>query len=145
MREGRIVPLQDATSLGKQKLANNTWNLQQQPVDFHVNPLCQDKQCLAIGDYINDDGETVVLEGNQNVYKLLFSQDLDKPQDLIFSVDMSSSASNFDFNYVNDNDKLGRLEIHNALAMSYQGSYTVTLTKNDNSTQVMQNTADYDQ
>lgn len=64
LRSGYIFPTQDATSLG----AMNTYDLQQQPVDFHINAECSTESCAANGEYINDDGLTNDLDGNQNIY-----------------------------------------------------------------------------
>lgn len=60
IREGHLVPMQDATSLN----VNTTVDLQGEPVDIHILPTCDLTNCTATGEYINDDGLVLELTNN---------------------------------------------------------------------------------
>jgi hypothetical protein len=63
IRGGYIVPLQNATLLN----INTTAQLQKNPVDIHINPLCT-VECKAAGRFLNDDGKTNDTDGFTNIY-----------------------------------------------------------------------------
>ena len=67
IREGFVVPLQDATELK----VNTTVDLQNQPVDLHILGQYRVPGVMtwaAEGLYVNDDGLTTELGGNVNQY-----------------------------------------------------------------------------
>merc|ERR1711957_845821 len=63
LREGYIVPMQDAKALG----IMNSADLQEHPVDFHVSPTSNVTHFIAAGRYLNDDGLVLNVTGHQNV------------------------------------------------------------------------------
>lgn len=74
LREGFIVPMQNATGLG----VNTTTDLQDYPVDFHVNPACNlSYLCLADGQFINDDGLVLNTTGSQNIYRITYDYSIE--------------------------------------------------------------------
>jgi alpha-glucosidase (family GH31 glycosyl hydrolase) len=87
LREGYIVPKQEATEMHN---FNSSQYLQNQPVDFHVNPLCA-ATCNASGVYLNDDGEVLETEGYRNIYNL--SMSWDKQGDVLLQFAMHENAT----------------------------------------------------
>ena len=69
LRQGYVVPLQDAETLG----VRTSKDLQDHPVDFHVNPSCANNLCVASGRYLNDDGETLNVDTDRNIYNIAFA------------------------------------------------------------------------
>jgi len=123
LREGYMVPYQDAQSLG----VMNSVELQDHPVDFHVNALCEQTYCHASGTYLNDDG--VTLDGpteNLWTFKLTADQVLDTVVIKINNVGAKPGK-------VNGNDKLGSIYIMNAEAIKLTTDYTVTAKTDDSS------------
>ena len=96
-----------------------TADMQKKPVDFHINPNCNGaSDCLASGEYYNDDGITLDLEGNQNVYSFNFEfTQAATPVALTFTVTKTADATNFDNSVINNNDYMDTLYVHNALAL----------------------------
>lgn len=73
IREGRIIPFQDAKSLNYQpgKSPLTVKALQDYPVDLHVNGMTDpysEALWYAKGIYINDDGYNLTTENNVNRY-----------------------------------------------------------------------------
>lgn len=61
LREGFMVPMQDTLTMDS---LNNSAELQNMPVDFHINPSCNTTDCSAEGRYLNDNGWIVDTEGS---------------------------------------------------------------------------------
>ena len=111
LREGYIVPMQDAKALK----AMTSADLQDEPVDFHVSPIANGTHFSAMGRYLNDDGLVLNVTGNQNVYAITYeSAKTDIGSTLFF--ERSANASSMVDDEVNGNDSLGMLKFHNAKA-----------------------------
>lgn len=111
-------------------------------MDFHIHPHCWDSACQASGDYINDDGLVLNLEGNQNVYKIKYYTRV-SPAQLTLSFEQPSKATNYKGSRVNGNDALGRVEIYNARAQGLVGRFSVEALLKDH-TLLLLHDASYD-
>lgn len=60
LRAGYMFPMQDAEALK----VKTTKDLKANPIELHILPNCVDATCTANGRYLNDDGETLDLDGN---------------------------------------------------------------------------------
>jgi murein endopeptidase len=67
--------MQNGQTLGEEMNVRTIKDLQDHPVDFHINPKCKEdgSECTAEGLYINDDGEVVEFEDNANMYDLSYT------------------------------------------------------------------------
>jgi len=135
LREGFIVPMQDAQGLG----ARTTKDLQNHPVDLHILGSVRVPgvpNWSADGDYINDDGETIVLDGNVNQYhfRATYSQSLGET--ITLQVNQAMYASNHLDNTtmcadVNQADLLGNIYIYNAKSLKKNDVYFVQVSYDD--------------
>lgn len=124
LREGHIVPMQDATALN----INTTAQLQQEYVDFHVLPsLSADETTWsANGLYYNDDGVVFNFTNNSNSYQISVNG---KASDSSFTLNVltiTSAGAIAKTEYcseINNNDFLGRVEIYNAFNLQLTNSY----------------------
>ena len=141
LRAGFIVPMQDGVGLASGAAnVTSTFDLQSHPVDFHVLPSCNATFCVASGDYINDDGLNTALDGNVNVYEMMYAQDVTTTKlDLVIVHHVN--ATNLPNNQVNKNDALGMIQIYNAAAQSLNVAFTVTATMLDGSTKNLSDAA----
>jgi len=101
------------------------YDLQQKPIDLHINPRYSNGKCNAVGSFINDDGEVLDTAGYQNMY--IYSLDFDfdgtkAPQSLTLSINQAVKASKLVDNKVNPNDLLGSVLIYNAAALQLNGA-----------------------
>jgi len=71
LREGYMFPFQNAEDL-KVKTSKD---LKAAPIELHILPSCPDTACTAQGRYLNDDGETLETDGNQNIYSFTYTGD----------------------------------------------------------------------
>jgi len=71
LRQGKIVPLQDAFTINFKKGTLTTRDLQDEPVEFHILGKADpdyDAAWYAESKYYNDDGETLEHDGTYNKY-----------------------------------------------------------------------------
>jgi len=127
--------MQNATALG----ARTTKDLQNAPVDLHILgayrvPGYQNWQ--ADGLYVNDDGETTVLDDNVNQYyiKALYTQN--QGENLVITVNQQMVANNY-FNAsnncsaVNTADWLGNIYVYNATDFKKHDIFVVSVAYDD--------------
>ena len=101
--------MQDAKALGAMKSAD----LQQKPVDFHINAAPNNTdEFYAYGRYLNDDGIVLNNTGKHNNYSITFNLDKDGSGSLVF--EKTSSATELEKERVNLNDAINKLVWHNA-------------------------------
>ena len=73
LKQGKIIPMQDGTSLAINNGTSTIKQLQDFATDFHILPNCSDfNECTAAGDFINDDGETINIH-ERNTHRLTYS------------------------------------------------------------------------
>lgn len=140
LREGHMIQFQNVTAIEESnpKLQMlTTADMQQQPVEFHVLPTCNDTDCTAAGDYLNDDGVILNLTNNRNIYSLAFGfKKGGSPQTLTFSLTHVLFAQNYPQGVVNMNDLLGGLFIYNANALNLKGTYNVSVTTTEGTSKI---------
>jgi hypothetical protein len=143
LREGYIVPMQDAKALGAMKSAD----LQAQPVDFHVSPTSNDTHHHAMGRYLNDDGTVLNVTGYQNVYAITYeSAKTDVGSTMFF--ERSANASEVESDYpevVNANDELSMIKFHNAKATMNNQDMKVSAVFKNATTAIPLSDATYDE
>lgn len=135
LREGYIVPMQDATNLN----ARTTKDLQFHPVDLHILGSYRVPDIMswtADGDYINDDGVTTVLNGNVNQYHFRATYTQTQGEVLTLQVNNAMTASNYFDNVtlcadVNSADFLGTIYVYNALKFKKNDVYFVQVAYDD--------------
>jgi hypothetical protein len=120
LREGFIVPMQDATALK----ANTTHDLQKEPVDLHILGQYRVPGIMswaAEGLYVNDDGMTIELDGNVNQYyiKATYAQQGATTETITIQFAQRMLATNYtnittNCSAVNAADWLQNLYIYNA-------------------------------
>lgn len=144
LREGYIVPMQDAKALN----AMTSADLQKQPVDFHVSPTANTTHFVAMGRYLNDDGVVLNVTGYQNVYGITYeSVKTDVGSTMFFERSANASMVESDHpEVVNANDELSTIKFHNAKAtMNSQNMKVSAVFKNDTATPVPLTDATYDE
>lgn len=153
LREGFIVPLQNATAIG----ARTTKDLQNQPVELHILGQYRVPGIMswsAEGFYVNDDGETVDLYGNVNQYYLKATynrQDTNNQETLTLQVSQQMLAVNHFNNNTNcsavtTSDLLSSIYIYNADSFKMHDLYFVMASFTEDPTAyVALGTASYDQ
>ena len=140
LREGYMFPFQNATS-GK---VNNTEGLKDLGIELHVLPSCSEQNCVAEGQYINDNSHHRTLEGYTNNLTFSYFQDFQlDPDTLVIQFEQHANASEYLNNIVNSCDLLSNVQIYNAGAMDVDNTYSVTATMTDGSVQTLPNTASY--
>ena len=72
IRDGYIVPMMDMWTDVSNLTINNTIELQNNPIDLHINPTCNGTVCTAQGRFINDNGNVKDYKGHQNRYDFTF-------------------------------------------------------------------------
>ena len=120
LREGYIVPMQDATALG----ARTTVDLQKAPVDLHILGSFRVPGVMnwqAEGLYVNDDGVTTELQGNVNQYYIKATYTQTGGENLYIQVNQQMLATNYmntttNCSAVNAADYLGNIYVYNATA-----------------------------
>lgn len=135
LREGYVVPMQDATAIG----ARTTKDLQSHPVDLHILGTYRVPGVMswtADGDYINDDGLTTVLAGNVNQYHFRATYTQTQGEVLTIQANNAMTASNYFDNTtlcaaVNSADFLGTIYVYNALAFKKNDVYFVQVAYED--------------
>ena len=129
LREGFIIPMQDAAALG----AQTTVDLQNAPVDLHVLGAFSVPGIMkwrADGTYLNDDGVSTQLAGNVNQYRITaqYSRVNGESITLTFLQTMSASSKlNPDTNCaaVNQADYLNAVYVYNATFFKQHDTFFV--------------------
>jgi len=121
LRDGYIVPLQDAKTLK----AMTSKDLQDHPVDLHINPACDANACSAKGSYLNDDGVTTDVDHQRNIYDLTLTG---KASDVTLGITNETVAETETKGHINMNDVIGTVQIYNAKAQGFDGDSTVKIT-----------------
>ena len=135
LREGYVIPIQDATSLHKAKLVNTTRDLQKYGVEFHMLPSCDDSKCTAAGDYLNDDGTRLdKLNEYQNIYNITYNSANTAINSITVDFARHASASGISDGHVNNNDLLTGIQIYNAAGLQINADFTVKSTDQDDKT-----------
>ena len=118
IREGYIVPMQDATALQ----AMNTVDLQNAPVDLHILGTSSNlpNTWTARGDYINDDGLTRDLTNNLNQYLIQAQYSRAVGEQIAITFGQIKSATNYlnkmeaNCTAVNQADYIQSIYVYNA-------------------------------
>jgi alpha-glucosidase (family GH31 glycosyl hydrolase) len=153
IREGFVVPMQDATKLK----ANTTVDLQNSPVDLHILGQYRVPGIMswaAEGLYVNDDGLTVETEGNVNQYYMKATYTQQQPgqvETITVQFLQRMIASNY-FNAtnncssVNAADWLQTLYIYNADSFKQHDTWFAMVSYTDSEGEYYAiGTAEYDQ
>lgn len=132
LREGYVIPMQDATAMHKAGVVNTTRDLQKYGVDFHLLPSCDASKCSAAGDYLNDDGlrhPNDKLSEYQNIYNITYDS-VAAPNINSFTVNFArhASATGITDGHVNNNDLLTGIQVYNAAALQINADFTVQST-----------------
>ena len=135
---GTIIPMQDGKNLALTANVSTTFDLQQQPVDIHVLPICTAASCVSSGWYVNDDGEVLDLwpAKVQNNYIFGYKQDLVlTPTMLTVNINHALKATDVNADaQINKNDAMSSIQIYNAAAMGIStGTWTSEATLLDGS------------
>ena len=111
-------------------MANTTADLQAQPVELHIHgrPIGSAfNKFTATGLYLNDDGVALDVAGKQNVYNVDYLWD-----QTMATIKINATATADDYadskicaKCVNNNDKLGKVQIYDAKASSMDKQFTV--------------------
>jgi alpha-glucosidase (family GH31 glycosyl hydrolase) len=104
LREGHLIPFQDAATLHTALKVNNTEDLKDQAVDFLVLPICDSTSCHASGQYLNDDDTQVDLDGNLNNYTISYERLASEPDTLTLTVTQNKLATKHKDNIINKAD-----------------------------------------
>jgi alpha-glucosidase (family GH31 glycosyl hydrolase) len=94
LREGYIVPMQDAVAIN----AKTTADLLNAPVDFHIlgtQSVPGLPNWRAEGMYLNDDGLTTNVTGNVNQYRITVSYSRSQGENIYLTIVQSMTASNY--------------------------------------------------
>lgn len=137
IRDGNIVPLQNATKLN----VNTTAQLQQSPIDLHIlgTPNKGGEAWYAAGTYINDDGLNLTTQGNYNHYAMAAYGNITNPGVITIEFTMYYSAFNYlnklqtGCSAVNMNDFLGDIYIYNGKKLGATGSFIIIIYFKDGS------------
>jgi hypothetical protein len=153
IREGFVVPMQDATKLK----ANTTVDLQNSPIDLHILGQYRVPGIMswaAEGLYVNDDGLTVETEGNVNQYYMKATYTQQQPgqvETITVQFLQRMIASNY-FNAtnncssVNAADWLQTLYIYNADSFKQHDTWFAMVSYTDSEGEYYAiGTAEYDQ
>eukprot|EP00347_Sterkiella_histriomuscorum_P014109 403362137 len=143
IRQGSIVPLQNATEIK----FSTTYDLQQQPVDFHIlgEPTSKTSTNFrALGDYYNDDGLTRNLTNKLNSYQIVAQQTNNQLSMQIIWVDQATNYTQNGCSAVNMNDYISKIFFYNAKGFQINYKYLVLGTQYPSSKQQFLGYANYE-
>ena len=111
-----MIPLQDTKTLN----FSTSSDLQKEAVDFLALAKCDATNCVATGDYVNDDGRSSTLDYNR--YTLSYTGTV-AGDALSLTIAMPMVAKT---PHINQNDYLGKFTLMDATTQKINKNYTVT-------------------
>lgn len=108
------------------------------------------QECFATGMFLNDDGNVLNTTGRQNIYELNFTAtdgcNKSEGGHIFLNISQIAKADELPMMNATMNDFLGQIFIYNTNSDLFNmiGKYQVNVTYNDNSTQVLQQLAQFD-